>query len=378
MSTGFFSFDDKNKLIDVSQMAFESEDALQTLVAEYPQLLSGDEGSAAGISEWLFVAREMGIPSEEGAGDRWAVDHLFLDREGVPTLVEVKRSTDGRIRREVVGQLLDYAANASIFWPMENIRDSFVSTCNEGGLNADEILSEFLSPDGDPELFWDRVKTNLQAGKLRLIFLADELPVELRRVIEFLNRQMDPTEVIGIEIKQYGAGNFKALTSRTVGRTANVVQRMSPGRLWNEESFLKAISERGDSGDDVVASRLLEWARRRNMRVTWGRGRINGSCYPLFDFGGTWYSLFAAWTDSQIEIQFGTLRNRTLFEEDEPRLELLNRINAVPSVQIEPSRIAGYPKIPFAALKPNGHLDQFLEAFEWVISIVENNAGASP
>jgi hypothetical protein len=159
---------------------------------------------------------------------------------------------------------------------MENIRDSFVSTCNEGGLNADEILSEFLSPDGDPELFWDRVKTNLQAGKLRLIFLADELPVELRRVIEFLNRQMDPTEVIGIEIKQYGAGNFKALTSRTVGRTANVVQRMSPGRLWNEESFLKAISERGDSGDDVVASRLLEWARRRNMRVTWGRGRING------------------------------------------------------------------------------------------------------
>jgi len=63
MSTGFFSFDDKNKLIDVSQMAFESEDALQKLVAEYPQLLSGDEGSAAGISEWLFVAREMGIPS---------------------------------------------------------------------------------------------------------------------------------------------------------------------------------------------------------------------------------------------------------------------------------------------------------------------------
>ena len=29
MGTGFFSFDDKNKLTDVSQMAFESEDALQ-------------------------------------------------------------------------------------------------------------------------------------------------------------------------------------------------------------------------------------------------------------------------------------------------------------------------------------------------------------
>ena len=94
MPSRLSSFDDKNKLIDVSQMAFASE---------YPQLLSGDEGSAAGISEWLFVAREMRIPSEEDAGDCWAVDHLFVDREGVPTLVEVKRSTDGRIRREVVG-----------------------------------------------------------------------------------------------------------------------------------------------------------------------------------------------------------------------------------------------------------------------------------
>ena len=67
-------------------------------------------------------------------------------------------------------------------------------------------------------------------------------------------------------------------------------------------------------------------------------------------------------------------QNKDIHEEDELRVELLNRINAVPSVQIEPSRIAGYPKIPFAALKPNGHLDQFLEAFEWVISTVENNA----
>ena len=113
------------------------------------------------------------------------------------------------------------------------------------------------------------------------------------------------------------------------------------------------------------------------MRVTWGRGRINGSCYPLFDFGGTWYSLFAAWTDSQIEIQFGTLKRRRQFESDESRLELLRRLNNIPSVQIEEGRIAGYPKIPFTALEPTGHIDQFLEAFEWVISVVESDINAS-
>jgi hypothetical protein len=34
-----------------------------------------------------------------------------FDQNAVPTLVEVKRSSDTRIRREVVGQMLDYAAN---------------------------------------------------------------------------------------------------------------------------------------------------------------------------------------------------------------------------------------------------------------------------
>ena len=54
----------------------------------------------------------MGIPGDEDGGGRWSLDHLFLDQDANPTLVEVKRSTDTRIRREVVGQVLDYVANA--------------------------------------------------------------------------------------------------------------------------------------------------------------------------------------------------------------------------------------------------------------------------
>jgi hypothetical protein len=64
----------------------------------------------------LLVRREAGVPEAEGAADRWFLDHVFLDGEGVPTLVEVKRSTDTRIRREVVGQMLDYAANILAHW----------------------------------------------------------------------------------------------------------------------------------------------------------------------------------------------------------------------------------------------------------------------
>ena len=65
MSNGFFSISDEGRLIDVSEVDFPTEDNLQELVAKYPRLLSGDEGSPDGLSEWLLVTREMGIPSEE-------------------------------------------------------------------------------------------------------------------------------------------------------------------------------------------------------------------------------------------------------------------------------------------------------------------------
>ena len=378
MNSGFFSIDNDGNLNDVSEVAFSTEDALQELVAKYPRLLSGDEGSANDMTEWLFIAREVGIPSQEGQADRWAVDHLFLDREGVPTLVEVKRSSDSRIRREVVGQLLDYAANASIHWPVETIKNSFDATCVSKSRDPDEALAEFLGHDPDTELFWKRVKTNLQAGKMRLIFLADELPLELRTVIEFLNRQMDPTEVIGVEIKQYGSDDFKALTSRVIGRTADVVQRKTTrGRLWDEESFLNEITKHGGSGDAALAKRLLDWSNQQGLGVWWGRGRLHGSFYPILEIDGLSYPTYGIWTDSQIEIQFYTLQKRRQFDGEEKRLELLRRLNTIPLVQINESRITGFPKFPLNAIMDENSLTKFFEVFNWVITTIKDDLSVS-
>lgn len=372
MSTGFFSIGNDGSLIDVSEVVLPREDMLQELVAKYPRLLNGDEGLPGEPSPWLFVAREMGIPSEENQSDRWSVDHLFIDRSGVPTLVEVKRSKDTRIRREVVGQMLDYAANASLFWPMETIRDSFNETCESNSHDPNSVLEDFLGSDVDPETFWGLVETNLQASRLRLVFLADQLPIELRRIIEFLNRQMDRTEVIGIEVKQYGGDGFQALTSRTIGRTADTVKHNNEvGRRWDEETFFKAINEHGESRDESVARRLLDWAKNRGLRIRWGRGRMSGSFYPVLDIDGTPHQLYSVWTDSQVEMQFGTLKNREKFGSEERRLEFIRRLNSIPSVQIEESRISGYPKIRFPQLQSDADIDSFLATIDWAIEVIE-------
>jgi hypothetical protein len=62
------------------------------------------------------------------------------------------------------------------------------------------VIRELLDRENaDVDEFWSTVATNLKAGRVRLMFVADVIPPELKRVIEFLNEQMNPAEVIGLE-----------------------------------------------------------------------------------------------------------------------------------------------------------------------------------
>jgi hypothetical protein len=55
------------------------------------------------------------------------------------------------------------------------------------------------------------VSINVQAGRIRLIFVADEIPPGLHRIVEFLNGQMNPVEVLAIEVRQHVGLGLTAL-----------------------------------------------------------------------------------------------------------------------------------------------------------------------
>jgi hypothetical protein len=207
-------------LVEMRERPYDSEDILQRWLADYPSLLSADDQLVGSPRRWLLVRREIGIPNREAGGSHWALDHLFIDQDAVPTLVEVKRSEDTRIRREVVGQMLDYAANGVVYWPAERLRADFNARCAKEGKESEIVFRDALGEDLDIEEFWDDAEQNLRSGRIRLIFVSDSLPPELRRIIEFLNERMTPTEVVGIELKQYvGQDNLTTLVPRVIGQT---------------------------------------------------------------------------------------------------------------------------------------------------------------
>ncbi len=150
----------------------------------------------------------------------FSLDHLFVDQDAIPTLVETKRGEDTRGRREVVAQMLDYAANAATQWKAEGLRQWHAQRCLTGGFDPAADLAAIEHSLGDDDAFWARAGENLLAGNVRLIFISDTIPDGLQVIVEFLNERMTPTEVLAIEVRQFLAGGDQILQARLLGQTA--------------------------------------------------------------------------------------------------------------------------------------------------------------
>lgn len=354
-----FNVQNESQLVEMNEEACPNEDVFQEMIARFPDLLAGDQIDSVFPRRWLLVKREMGVPCEEAGGDRWSVDHLFLDQDGIPTLVEVKRSCDTRIRREVVGQMLDYAANAVVYWPVESIRAEF-----QKSQEAEERLNAFLDGD-EPEQFWEKVKTNLKARKIRMLFVADVIPPELKRIVEFLNEQMDPAEVLALEIKQFVGQGLKTLVPRVYGQIEKKV--IPAGRKWDEQSVLAQL--RSEAGPDAaeVGTRLLAWGRKHFGEPQWGKGARVGTFAFYLTHGGKRVLLFglsAAW--GVLWMQVNGLKEWPPFDSEDCRQELLDRLGQIPNVKISPQALE--PGIPLTNLKDQRTCDLFTEVIDWVVN----------
>lgn len=382
MNRKIYLIQEGDTLQPMSEEPYLSEDRLQTLLEKYPDLLAGDQIDEIRPRRWLLVSREVGVPSEDDSTGRWSLDHLFLDQDAIPTLVEVKRSSDTRIRREVVGQMLDYAANAVVYWSIETVRAKFEASCDSRGVDPSQLVAELVETDYDDEVsvesFWSQVKTNLQAGKIRLIFVADEIPSELRRIVEFLNTQMDPAEVLAVEIKQYVGQGMQTLVPKVIGRTAGADKKKPGGtsqvRQWDEASFLRELELRRGTDEEVVAKQILEWAKEKMPSIWWGKGKRSGGFVPWVDHKGNWHQLIEVWTYGSIELQFQYMKSKSPpFDTDAGRLELLRRCNEITGVNIPKDGINRRPSIPLSVLEENIALEQFLDMLDWAVQEILRN-----
>jgi len=269
------------------------EDALQTLIEKYPEILQVRDMDPDSEIPPSFVVlnREMPIGGK-------SLDLLLVDNKGVLTLVETKLIQNPESHREVVGQILEYAGSAVKLLGQRKVREYATQFWEIKNKSLDDVLKErFGSNDINLQEFWDLVEENLQKGNIRLIIASDELHPEVKRIIEYLNNEMRTAEFLGLELLCYGEEPNLVFVPHLVGQnqiTASRKTSSSQDITWTAEKVKKAYADLNDNKLKSRLINLLEWAVEKDVfmetiRSTPGfgiRGRTGKRIFSFSQDGG--------------------------------------------------------------------------------------------
>jgi hypothetical protein len=247
----------------------------------------------------------------------------------------------------------------------------FPSRCEEAAKNVADVLRDELGLDPDSDAFWARVKSNLQAGRIRMLFVADRIPPELRKVVEFMNVQMRPAEVLAVELRQYQGGGLRTLAAMVLGQTQEAIEQKSgagakPRRLWDEPRVLEALSAAGDAAVAATATALIAWIRAKADRVVFNDAPSYGCMSGEFNMGSEPCLPVRVWTDGGVPVSFSQLKRTPAFAAPATRQELMDRLNAIPGVTIRPDAIEKQSTIRLASLSADQGAS-FLKIMDWVV-----------
>jgi hypothetical protein len=304
-----FMIDNQGKTSAMTRIRCANEEKeLQDLLENNFDLLAGDQINPEEPRRWLLIKKEMPVPDPASGTDRWSIDFFFVDHTGMPTFVECKRYQDTRSRREVVGQMMEYAANAQYYWDKDAIKDIAEKTAGGGDGTLEELLTSLQEESFDSvDDFFENVENSLKEGQIRLVFFLEEAPNELKSIVEFLNNQMERSEVLIVEAKQYATDGLKVVVPSLFGyseqaRRIKKTVIVSPVRVkWTRESFVKAIDQASVTLRSSRIRNLFELADSHSDIITlsFGSGRVVGSVIFRNIIG---QSILVVWDSSDIQL----------------------------------------------------------------------------
>lgn len=365
-----YMMEESGKTTELVEVTYESEFELQELIADHPELLAGNQIDPANPRRWLLLSKEAHLAENKDV--KWAVDHLFLDQDAVPTLVEVKRNQDTRMRREVIGQVFDYAAMIVDPKKVELIKKQFESSCRCNAKNPTKVLSDFLGSDINQYEFWANLEENISRKKLRMIFVCDTISQSLKRVIEFLSDLLSPAEIYGIEVRQFIGNGLKIYTPYVIGFSAEAIKKRTGGDRkaikWCEETFLKDVSACSGPRDIVTSELLIEWAKTNQLQVAWGKGSIKGSFTVAVKCEDEEYPIMTVYSSGRIDLLLSQLKATSMFESEKAREEIVSRFNEIlPKSTIKKSQIEKRPGFSVKQFRSGARRDKLIGVLDWLV-----------
>ena len=338
---------------------WKDERSLQEIVGQNPTILPGVVSGPQAVLE--FPIYGMG-----------RVDVLCVEQDGSITICEVKLRRNPEIRRQVLGQVLAYAAGLTAM--------SYDEVDAEWRARKGTTLAgSVLSPDADPgevAEFQRAVASRLRRGHFRLILAVDELTDELRSTLGYLADHTDAeVDLVALELAYARLATTEVLIPRAWGATSQA--RSGSARSANRQQRLPVdeaepiieAAERATAGAGQAIAHLLErLAPRLSYLYVGDAARIDDvGCVLVADapVASQPFAIRPALKAPGIRICFGWMRRL-----GSERLEaLLGALEADPLLEplVSGVRESGFgkrPLIPFDIVLQPGVLDRIIDAVE--------------
>lgn len=193
-----------------------SEADIQALVHEFPTSLPIAEIDPMFVGA-VSVCRELVTP----AG---SIDNLLVTPSGLPVLVECKLWRNPEGRREVVGQILDYAKELSRWTSADLQREVGRRLGRQGNAVLDLVRASDASVD--EIAFNDALTHNLRRGRFLLLIVGDGIREGVEAIAEYLQRHAGLHFSLGlVEMPVFVMPNGDRLVvPRVLARTAVVTR----------------------------------------------------------------------------------------------------------------------------------------------------------
>ncbi|MBB3770096.1 hypothetical protein FHS55_000682 [Angulomicrobium tetraedrale] len=195
-----------------------SEADIQQLVHEHPSMLPIAEIDPA-FQNPVAICREL----RTTAG---AIDNFLVTPGGMPVIVECKLWRNPEGRREVVGQILDYAKELSRWSQSDVQREVNIRLGTTGNVLLEKVRS--VAPETDEIGFNDALTANLRRGRFLLLIVGDGIREGVEAIAEYLQRHAGLHFSFGlVELPFFRLPDGSRLVApRILARTVNVVRHV--------------------------------------------------------------------------------------------------------------------------------------------------------
>lgn len=331
------------KTLDKAKFNLESE--LQDYLEKHPSIIPLDE-IVENPPQLICIRREVTVPSG-------AIDLLYVDSEGLITIVEMKLIKNPEIRRTVIGQVVEYASYVSQ-WTTDYIYEIAVAYLKQ---TLTETMKGYEGefPEDD---FKHNIEDNLQNGKMRLIIAADELDEPLRATVTFLNSHSN-FDILLLQVSSFEESKTKKVTiPKLFGYATKSGKPRPPKKQWDLDQFLADAENRCSEEKVIVLRKLIEFTTAHSEGgIHWGQGSTYGTFSFRKQINGIPTTIFYVYSDGTFFINFGPIKNKGVSKDI---LESFRtNLNRIPNVKIQEKVVVEDDKYPSIGLKNLGNPESF-------------------